>query len=147
VLVLMFGFLGRSPLAGLALLTLTALPAGAVDREKGARDLIPGAPAFFDIRPITLPVIEGNRVTRQVGILLTVELAKGHAKQEASQKVDELTDGFITELYRIYGWRAGANRVVNEQLVKDRLLASAQRVLGHGAVRAVLIRQLVEQDR
>lgn len=132
---------------GLVLLLAAIAPAHAVDREAGARDLIPGAPVFFDIRPITLPVIEGNRVTRQVGILLTIELNQGHIKQEASEKERELTDAFITELTRMYGSRAGANRVVNHALVKDRLQASADRILGQGAVRAVLIRQLVEQDR
>jgi flagellar basal body-associated protein FliL len=126
---------------------LAALPAHAVDREKGANELIPGIAVFIDLRPITLPVIERNRVTRQVGILLTIELSEGHVKQEATEKEHELTDAFITELYRMYGARAGANRVVDEKLLKTRLQASADRVLGLGVVRAVLIRQLVEQDR
>jgi len=126
---------------------LAALPAHAVDREKGANELIPGIAVFIDLRPITLPVIEGNRVTRQVGILLTIELAEGHLKQEATEKDHELTDAFISELYRLYGARAGANRVVDEKLLKIRLQATADRVLGRGVVRAVLIRQLVEQDR
>jgi len=98
-------------------------------------------------RPITLPVIERNRVTRQVGILLTIELSEGHLKHEATEKDRELTDAFITELYRLYGARAGANRVVDEKLLKTRLQATADRVLGQGVVHAVLIRQLVEQDR
>jgi flagellar basal body-associated protein FliL len=126
---------------------LAALPAHAVDREKGANELIPGIAVFIDLRPITLPVIERDRVTRQVGILLTIELAEGHLKQEATEKDHELTDAFITELYRLYGARAGANRVVDEKLLKTRLQATADRVLGPGVVRAVLIRQLVEQDR
>jgi hypothetical protein len=126
---------------------LAALPAHAVDREKGANELIPGIAVFVDIRPITLPVIERNRVTRQVGILLTIELTAGHLKYEATEKEHELTDAFITELYRMYGARAGANRVVDQKLLKTRLQATADRVLGQGVVHAVLIRQLVEQDR
>ena len=126
---------------------LAVPPAHAVDREKGANELIPGIAVFIDLRPITLPVIERNRVTRQVGILLTIELSQGHVKQEATEKEHELTDAFITELYRMYGARAGANRVVDEKLLKTRLQATADRVLGQGAVQAVLIRQLVEQDR
>jgi flagellar basal body-associated protein FliL len=128
--------------------TILAVPlAHAVDREKGAHELIPGIAVFVDIRPITLPVIERNRVTRQVGILLTIELAEGHLKQEATEKDHELTDAFITALYRLYAARAGADRVVDERVLKTRLLATADRVLGQGVVRAVLIRQLVEQDR
>jgi hypothetical protein len=37
--------------------------------------------------------------------------------------------------------------VVDEPLLKTRLQATADRVLGPGVVHAVLIRQLVEQDR
>lgn len=130
-----------------ALLFAVAAPAHAVDREKGANELIPGAPVFFDIRPLTLPVIEGNRVRRQIGVLLTLELVKGHVKQEAAEKEHELTDAFITELNRMYGWRAGADRVADERLIKERLHAAADRILGPDVVRDVLIRQLIEQDR
>jgi hypothetical protein len=128
-------------------LVLAAAPAGAADREKGAEKLIPGVPAFYDIEPIVLPVIVGNSIPRQVGIELTVEMAKGHSEAEASAKKRQLTDAFITELYRIYGWRSGARRVVSERLIKARLQAAADRVLGKGVVDAILIRQLVEQDR
>jgi len=140
----------RTGVGGLLLVLLlfvAAAPAQAVDREKGASELIPGAPVFFDIRPLTLPVIEGNRVRRQVGILLTLELVKGHVKQEAAEKEHELTDAFITELNRMYGWRAGADRVADERLIKERLHAAADRILGADVVRDVLIRQLIEQDQ
>jgi len=108
---------------------------------------VPGVPVFIDMQPIVLPVIEGKNVTRQVGVLLTVELAEGHVSDDVEEKRRQLTDAFITELYRIYGWRSGADRVVNEALVKQHLQASADRILGRGVVQAVLIRQLVEQER
>jgi hypothetical protein len=136
--------------AGVAALLLLAAasPALAVDREKGAERLsVPGAPVFFSLQPIVLPVIERNDVTRQVGILLTIELAEGHTAKDAEDKERQLTDAFITELYRIYGWRSGADRVVSEQLIKRRLQAVADQVLGPHVARSVLIRQLVEQER
>jgi flagellar protein FliL len=126
---------------------VAALPAGAADREAGPDASIPGVPTFFNIEPIVLPVIEGNRIPRQVGVLLTLELAEGHTAAEARDKERELTDAFITELYRIYEWRAGDDRVVNERLIKERLQAAADRVLGPGVVHAILIRQLLEEQR
>jgi hypothetical protein len=137
---------GATPLLA-ALLLAAVAPAHAVDREKGANELIPGAPVFFDIRPLTLPVIEGNRIRRQIGILLTIELNEGHLKREAQERERELTSAFITELSRMYDWRAEADRVADERLIKTRLHAAADRILGSGVVRDVLIRQLVEQDR
>jgi flagellar protein FliL len=133
-------------LASLAALAL-ALPAGAAEHPKGPNTASPGVPAFFNIEPIVLPVIEGNRIPRQVGVLLTLELAEGHSVAEARDKERELTDAFITELYRIYGWRSGDDRVVNERLIKERLQAAADRVLGPGVVHAILIRQLLEEQR
>ena len=131
-----------------ALVALLALPAAAANRDKPKEDpVIPGVPQFFNIQPIVLPVVEGNTVTRQVGVLLTVELAEGHGKNEAREKERELTDAFITELYRIYGWRSGADHVVNERLIKHRLQEAADHVLGPGVVHAILIRQLLEQQR
>lgn len=135
----------------LALLALlgAGLPAAAAEHQAGPKDKpsTPGAPAFFNIEPIVLPVIEGNRVPRQVGILLTVEMGQGHSQSEARDKERQLTDAFITELYRIYGWRSGDDRVVSERLIKQRLLAAADKVLGKGVVDAILIRQLVEEQR
>lgn len=106
-----------------------------------------GEPIFIDVSPIVLPVIEGNSVTRQVGVLLTMELADQPAIAVVTDKRRELRDAFITELYRLYGWRSTADRVVKETLVKQRLQIAADRVLGPGVVRAILIRQIVEQER
>jgi flagellar protein FliL len=135
-----------------ALAALAALPAAAAEHDGGEGalpdpPLLPGVPDFFNIRPIELPVVEGNSVTREVGVLLTLELAEGHRKSEAVKKERQITDAFITELYRIYGWRSGAVQVVNEALIKHRLQAAADRVLGPGVVHAILIRQLVEKER
>ncbi len=134
----------------LTLLFALAAPSFAAEHAEhghGGKEAAPGVPVFIDMQPIVLPVIEGKNVTRQVGVLLTVELAEGRASEDVEEKRRQLTDAFITELYRIYGWRSGADRVVNETLVKQHLQASADRILGKGVVEAVLIRQLVEQER
>jgi flagellar protein FliL len=133
-----------------ALLLALASPSFAAEHGEqghGGKEPVPGAPVFIDMQPIVLPVIEGKNVTRQVGVLLTMELAEGHVVGDLEEKQRQLTDAFITELYRIYGWRSGADRVVNETLVKRHLQATADRILGKGIVQAVLIRQLVEQER
>ncbi len=124
------------------------MPALAVDRESGARKPgLPGAPVFFDLQPIVLPVIERNAVTRQVGVLLTLELSDGHPVESVEAQRRQVMDAVITELYRIYGWRSTADQVVDETLIKDHVRVVVNKVLGEGVVRAVLIRQLVEQER
>ena len=102
---------------------------------------------FVDVQPIILPVIERNAATRQVGIVVTLELAEGQHADAVEPKRRQLTDAFIRELHTIYDWRSGSNRVVDEQLIKRRLLVTADSVLGHGVVHAILVRQLLEQGR
>jgi flagellar basal body-associated protein FliL len=142
-------FARRGVIVAALLLAFAPPSLGAEHAEHGHGGKAPlnGATVFIDMQPIVLPVIEGKNVTRQVGVLLTMELAQGHVSDDVEEKRRELTDAFITELYRIYGWRSGADRVVNETLVKRRLQTTADRVLGKGVVQAVLISQLVEQDR
>jgi flagellar basal body-associated protein FliL len=126
---------------------LAASPALAAEHEGGAAPKPPAGPVFVKLSPIVLPVIEANAVTRQVGILVTLELAEGQSLQTIEPKRRQLRDAFITELYRIYGWRSTADHVVNEALIKASLARAADRVLGAGVVRAVLIGQLLEQER
>jgi flagellar protein FliL len=132
----------------LALALALASPSQGADRSDPRRkEPLPGMPVFIDMQPIVLPVIEGSNVMGQVGVLVTVELVQGRTAEEVEEKQRELTDAFITELYRIYGWRSGADRVIAETLVKRHLQATADRILGKGVVQAILIRQLVEHDR
>src|SRR6185312_2168657 len=126
----------RGVMRGLAaLLALYAAPAWAVDREKGVKGPhVDGEPDFVDIQPIILPVIERDAVTRQVGIVITLELAQGEHPDAVEPKRRQLTDAFIRELHTLYAWRSSSNRVVDEQLIKRRLLLVADDVMGKGVV-------------
>jgi hypothetical protein len=134
-------------LAALTSMILAAMPAFAVDREKGLKPPpVPGVPDFVDLDPIVLPVIERNRVTRQIGLMLTLELVDG----QPAQAIDEekrlrLMDAFVRELHLIYSARSTAERVVDEDIIKRRLLRIADGVLGTGVVHAILVRRLIEQ--
>jgi hypothetical protein len=130
-----------------SMMTLGAMPAFAVDREKGLKPPpVPGVPDFVDLEPIVLPVIERNRVTRQVGVMLTLELFNGRPAQSIDEeKRLRLIDAFVRELHLIYSARSSGDRVVDEGVIKQRLLRTADTVLGKGVVHAVLVRRLVEQ--
>jgi flagellar FliL protein len=135
-------------LGTLAALALAAAPALAVDREKGLKGPhVDGVPDFVEIQPIILPVIERDSVTSQVGLVVALELFDGQHGEDVEPKRRQLTDAFIRELHTIYGWRSSNDRVVDEKLIKRRLLITADKVLGQGVVHAILIRQLLEQGR
>ena len=127
---------------------LAAAQALAVDREQGVKGPhVEGVPDFVDIQPIILPVIERDAVTRQVGIVVTLELIDGQHADAVEPKRRQLTDAFIRELHTIYGWRSASDRVVDEPLIKRRLQTIADRVLGLGVVHAIPVRQLLVQGR
>jgi hypothetical protein len=134
-------------LAALARMTLAAMPAFAVDREKGLKSPpVPGVPDFVDLAPIVLPVIERDRVTRQIGIMLTLELVDGLPEKSIDgEKRLRLMDAFVRELHLIYSARSTTDRIVDETVIKQRLLRTADGVLGKGVVHAILVRRLVEQ--
>src|SRR5258708_23825083 len=135
-------------LGALALLMLAAAQALAVDREQGVKGPhVEGVPDFVDIQPIILPVIERDAVTRQVGIVVTLELVDGPHADAVEPKLRQLTDAFIRELHTIYGWRSASDRVVDEPLIKRRLQTIADGVLGLGVVHAIPVRQLLVQGR
>jgi hypothetical protein len=130
-------------LLGAALLTvlLAAGPAGA--NEAPAKL----GPTFIALAPIVLPVFEGNVVARQAGVLLSLELVEGKSEADVEPQRRRLVDAFISDLYALFEQRHGADRVIDAPAIKQRLGATADRILGPGIVRAVLIQQAFERPR
>jgi hypothetical protein len=135
-------------LATALLLAVLVTPAvRAQERGGGSHDPAPSAPVFVDFSPIILPVIGQNRVTERVGIVLALELAQGKVPASVEAKRRILTDAFISDLYGIFQQRAALHQVADGKLIKARLLQTANRVLGPGVVKDVLIQKLFEQPR
>lgn len=131
----------------LLLVALLAPSAQAQEKSAGPHGSMPGAPVFVDFQPIILPVIGQDRVTERVGIVLALELAPGQTAAGIEPKRPILTDAFISDLYGIFQQRAALHQVADGTLIKARLLRTANRVLGPGVVKEVLIQKLFEQPR
>jgi hypothetical protein len=124
-----------------------ALPAKAANRE-AVPELIEGAPSYVRFSPIFIPIIQGDRVTRQVGLTLTLELVKGQEKPPIEEKRLQLNDAFMRDLYAFFQQRAGMKGAdIDEVYLKGRLLKVADTVIGAKAVREVLIQQFFEQKK
>jgi hypothetical protein len=122
-----------------------ALPAMAADRE-AVPEMIEGAPSYVRFPPIFIPIIEGDQVTRQIGVTLMLELVKGQEKQPIEEKRLQLNDAFMRDLYAFFQQRAGVkSNDIDEMYLKDRLLKVADNVIGEKVVREVLIQQFFEQ--
>jgi hypothetical protein len=119
----------------------------AANHEAGT-EAVPGAPSYVRFPAIFVPIIEGDRVTRQIGVTLVLELAKGQEKPPIEEKRRQLNDAFVRDLYAFFQQRAGMRaNDIDEMYLKERLLKVADNVIGDKAVREVLIEQFFEQKK
>ena len=124
--------------------TPPALAAG----HEAAPETVAGAPSYIRFPAIFVPIIEGDRVSRQIGVGLTLELAQGQEKQPIEEKRLQLNDAFVRDLYAFFQQRAAVKaNDIDEMYLKERLLKIADKVIGDKAVREVLIEQFFEQRK
>jgi hypothetical protein len=129
-----------------AVLTLVP-PALAANRE-AVPELVEGAPPYVRFPPIFIPIIQGEAVTRQIGVTLMLELNMGEEKQPIEEKRLQLTDAFMRDLYVFFQQRSGMkSNDIDEMYLKGRLLKVADNVIGEKVVREVLIQQFYEQKK
>jgi len=140
--------IGRRFLLGLAV----CVPASAIGVVSGAfaqkgqkQGEAPPGPIFVNLPIFQIPVIEHDRVTRRVSVGIALELVEGVTEDTVTPKKPLLIDAYLSDLYAVFAQRADASRVADDRLVKARLQQIADRILGPGVVRQVLIQQLFEQ--
>jgi hypothetical protein len=130
-----------------ALSVSLTLPAMAANRD-AVPEMIEGAPSYVRFQPIFIPIIQGDQVTRQIGVTLMLELNKGEDKQPIEEKRLQLNDAFVRDLYAFFQQRAGVKGAdIDEMYLKSRLLKVADNVIGAKVVREVLIEQFYEQKK
>lgn len=138
--------ISRQILAILAGLSF-ALPAMAADRD-AVPEMFAGAPSYVRFPPIFIPIIEGDRVTRQIGVTLMLQLMKGQDKQGIEDKRLQLNDAFVEDLYAFFQQRSSLpGTAIDESYLKGRLLKVADNVIGESAVQEVLIEQIFEEKK
>jgi flagellar FliL protein len=104
-------------------------------------------PTYIKLAPIVLPVIEANKVTRQVGLVLALELEPGKTEAEFEPNRRRLYDAFMADLYDLYDQFGGGGRVIEPTVIKQHLFLTSERILGPGFVHEVLIQQAYERTR
>ncbi len=129
--------------AGPILFTFSALAAGEESSEKAAPAV--SGPVFVKLPLFSIPVIEGDKVTRQVTVGIALELVRGLKADSLDEKRPAVIDAFFRDLYGMFGQRSGIARVAVEGSIKQRLGRTADQILGPGVVRQVLVLQLLER--
>lgn len=130
-------------------LVLAGLPgqAGAVSEEDKANQLNEreGGPIFVPLPAFVVVVVNQHRVSRQVIVAVSLELFPGKRRAEVDEKSRQLYDAFLKDLYAILEQHASEGDRFGTEVVKARLLARAEKMLGSGVVRSVLIKAAYER--
>ena len=111
--------------------------AEAVEEESLVR-----ATRVIKLDPIILPVIREGQVTLHVTVVVVIELVKAVPLEELRVFSHPLRDSMLSELHGMYASRYVQERGYNLPVVKERLSKAAERVLGAGSVKAVLLKDI-----
>lgn len=104
-----------------------------------------GPPAFVTLPVMTIPVIEGDRVTRTFVLQITLELSGAEDEDAVLATRPQLVDAFVTELHTLLARRLMEKRGYDLGLMKLRLERAAVRILGPDRVADILIRLIGER--
>ena len=94
-----------------------AMPAAAADRS-AVPEMVAGAPTYVRFSPIFTPIIQGNRVTSQIGVTLMLQLNKGEEKDPVEDKRLQLNNAFVQDLYAFFQQHAGVKGGIDQMYLK-----------------------------
>ncbi len=100
---------------------------------------------YVELEPMVLPIIREGQVTLHLTLVLAVELTKPLPEVEVARLQRPLRDAIFTELHSVYALRYVQEKGFDHPLVRERLLRASERVLGPGAVKAILVRKIGTQ--
>ncbi len=116
-------------------------------KKAESKEEIDAKVAFVKMDPLTLPVVNKDGVVQIINISVTLEVEDAEKAKEIEKFAPRLKDAYIQDLYgSLSSSTAMANGVVEVNVVKKRLNAITQKVLGNDSVRDVLL-QAVQQRK
>lgn len=96
-------------------------------------------PRFVELDLLTAPFLRGGKFVQYVVLVVNLEVVNAAAVDEVRAVMPRLRDAFVSELHTLATMRNPEQKMLNIKRIKSRLLASAQKVMGGGTVRAVLV--------
>ncbi len=92
--------------------------------------------------PIILPVIREGQVTLHVTVVVVIELVEAVPLEKLRVFSRPLRDTMLSELHGMYASRYVQKRGYDLPIVRERLSKAAERVLGAGSVKRVLLKDV-----
>lgn len=102
-------------------------------------------PEFVDIENLSIPVIREGRVEKYITISVSLEMANKDAKILADEAFPRLKDAIFRDLHSYFSMQQSASPGLNVSQVKSRILWAAERAIGEGRVKQVIIQGAYER--
>jgi hypothetical protein len=100
---------------------------------------------YVTLAPVLLSVIRHDDVHKLVTLMITLELGQPGQRTEVELQMPRLRDAYISDLQRLLSLGIYDNRPIDLVLIKKRLLAISQRMMGKDTIRDVLILNAMER--
>lgn len=100
---------------------------------------------FVELDPLILPIVDSNGVSQVVSMVVVIEVSSDRDASLVNKLQPRLKDAYIQELYGVLNRHAALQGgVIQVGMIKERLNAISQKVMGDGVVNDVLL-QVVQQ--
>ena len=116
-----------------------------VAEQKKAQKASLEVPEFVDIENLSIPVIREGRVEKYITISVSLEMADKESKVLADEAFPRLKDAIFRDLHSYFSMQQASSAGLNVSQVKARLLWAADRAIGKGRVKQVIIQGAYER--
>ena len=110
--------------------------------EAVAEESLVRATRVIKLDPIILPVIREGQVTLHVTVVVVIELVEAVPLEEMRVFSHPLRDTMLSELHGMYASRYVQERGYDLPIVRERLSQAAERVLGAGSVKRIMLKDV-----
>lgn len=101
--------------------------------------------AFVEMDPLILPIIDAEGINQLVSLVIVLQVHDEEQKAEVSAQMFRIKDAYIQDMYGSLNKHVAVkDGVIQVDVLKAKLTAASERVLGEGVVTDVLL-QVVQQ--
>jgi hypothetical protein len=145
LILLVAGGLGGAAILGVGPLTSLFGSGGkAAEEAPSAPQPTPAAGRKFPMATFIIPIIEKRTLRRQVAMDLELQVNPA-AGDKVATLMPRLYDAYYKRLYEIVPRHSDPQSAADTQIIHDELTKVADRVLGEGIVREVVIKSIYER--
>ena len=101
--------------------------------------------AFVEMDPLILPIIDADGISQMVSLVIVLQVHDEKQKAEVASQMFRIKDAYIQDMYGSLNKHVAVkDGVIQVSVLKEKLTAANNRVLGEGVVSDVLL-QVVQQ--